>query len=52
MAKKVRNGLTQKQRKSRNKRIAAAIDGYYIRPNLPMRARYWSTKKHPGGESL
>ena len=46
MTKQVRNGLTQKQRKSRNKRIAYAIDIYAIRMSPPM-GRNW--KKDPYG---
>jgi hypothetical protein len=46
MAKQVRNGLTQKQRKSRNKRIADAIDIYAIRMSPPM-GRNWT--KYPYG---
>lgn len=44
--KKIRNGETQKQRKTRNRRIANAIDIYYIHPNLPMDRQYWSNKIH------
>ncbi len=44
MAKKMRNGLTQKQRKTQNKRVAKAFDIYEIRPNRPMRANW---KNHP-----
>ena len=36
MAKKMRNGLTQKQRKTQVRRVADAIDIYEIRPNRPM----------------
>jgi hypothetical protein len=46
VTKQVRNGLTQKQRKSQNKRIATAIDTYMIRSSPPMR-RNW--KKEPYG---
>lgn len=46
MAKKVRNGLTQKQRKTRNKRGAKGIYLYFIRPSPPMR-RNW--KEYPYG---
>lgn len=50
--KKIRNGETQRQRKSRNKRMAEAFDFYYIRPNRPMRtcAKDWDHMKsclHP-----
>lgn len=53
MAKKVRNGLTQKQRKSQNKRIANAVYIYVIHPNPPMR-RNWKANPYGtgGGESL
>ena len=40
MAKKMRNGLTQKQRKTQVRRVAQAIDIYEIRPNRPMRANW------------
>ena len=40
MAKKMRNGLTQKQRKTLVRRVAEAIDIYEIRPNRPMRANW------------
>jgi len=46
VTKQVRNGLTQKQRKSQNKRIADAIHMYTIRASPPMR-RNW--KKDPYG---
>jgi len=46
MTKQVRNGLTQKQRKSQNRRIANAIHMYAIRASPPMR-RNW--KKDPYG---
>lgn len=42
MAKKMRNGLTQKQRKTQVRRVAEAIDIYEIRPNRPMRES-WET---------
>ena len=40
MAKKMRNGLTQKQRKTQVRRVAEAIDIYEIRPNRPMRENW------------
>ena len=40
MAKKTRNGLTQKQRKTQNKRVAQGIDIYIIRPSRPMRPNW------------
>ena len=40
MAKKMRNGLTQKQRKTQVRRVAEAIDIYEIRPNRPMRLNW------------
>lgn len=46
MTKQVRNGLTQKQRKSQNRRIADAIGLYFHRSSPPMR-RNW--KKDPYG---
>jgi hypothetical protein len=46
VTKQVRKGLTQKQRKSRNRRIANAIHMYRIRMSPPMR-RNW--KKEPYG---
>jgi len=45
MTKQVRNGLTQKQRKSQNKRIANAIHMYAIRMSPPMR-RNWKTNPY------
>lgn len=44
--KKTRNGLTQRQRKTRTRRVAEAIHLYYVRQNVPMRGHYWSTKGH------
>lgn len=46
MTKQMRNGLTQKQRKTLNKRLAYAIDIYSIRSS-PKMGRNW--KKDPYG---
>ena len=48
MAKKMRNGLTQKQRKTQNKRVAQGIDIYIIRPSRPM-GKSW--RNYPDPES-
>ncbi len=50
MAKKMRNGLTQKQRKTQNKRVAQGIDIYIIRPSRPMRPN-WKNYPDPADES-
>ena len=46
MAKKMRNGLTQKQRKTQVRRVAEAIDIYEIRPSRPMREN-WGNDPDP-----
>ena len=48
MAKKIRNGLTQKQRKTQNKRVAQGIDIYIVRPSRPMRPNW---KNYPDPDS-
>ncbi len=50
MAKKMRNGLTQKQRKTQNKRVAQGIDIYIIRPSRPMGIS-WRNYPDPADES-
>ena len=49
MAKNMRNGLTQKQRKTQVRRVAEAIDIYEIRPNRPMRPNW---KNYPDPASV
>lgn len=50
MAKNIRNGLTQKQRKTRNKRWVNAWDMYFVRQNHTMK-RNWKAFPY-GAENL